>query len=91
MITTLYRQGHPEHAATLDEVFDYIIRFQVLVDTEEHLDYLTALQLMYGREIQVDTWAGWHEQKDALKSTRGMELKLLPIWFSTTPITITEI
>lgn len=91
MIDHVYMQGQSTAPWTLDNLFAYKIRFQVLVDTEDQFDYLSALQLMYGREIELDTWAGWHEKKDALKATRGMELKLLPTWFATSPVYVEEI
>lgn len=68
---------------TLDQMFAWNIRFQVLTDTDEERDYLYALQLMYGREIQIETWAEWNEKRQALFDTRRMKLKLLPIVFTT--------
>lgn len=91
MIEQVYLQGMPDSPMSMDKLFAYKIRFQVLVDTEDQFDYMTALQLMYGREIELDTWAGWHEKKNALMATRKQELRLLPMWFTTTPVTIKEI
>ncbi|MNQ75831.1 hypothetical protein D3C85_906370 [compost metagenome] len=79
-----YSNGYPvARPYTLDEMFAYNIRYQVLTYTEEQRDYLFALQLMYSRELEVETWAEWNERRIALMDTRRQKLRLLPIVFST--------
>ena len=73
---------------TLDNMFNYNVRYQVIVDTERQFDYLFGLQLMYGRELEMDTWAGWNEKRIALMETRGLKLRLLPIVFTTSKISL---
>ena len=68
---------------TLDQMFAWNIRYQVLTQTEEERDYLFALQLMYGREIQIETWAEWNERRQAYEVTCGGRLRLLPVVFIT--------
>lgn len=91
MITKLYFQGQSDSEWTLDQVFEYKVRYQILADSEDQFDYLTALQYMYGREIQIDTWAGWHEDAAAYLATRRIKKVMLPVWFSTTPLTVADI
>lgn len=47
----------------LEQVFDYNVRFQILCDTQEQKDYLTAMQLMFGREVDIRTWDEWNKRK----------------------------
>ena len=68
---------------TLDQMFAWNIRYQVLTQTEEERDYLFAMQLMYGREIQIETWAEWNERRQAYEVTCGGRLRLLPVVFIT--------
>lgn len=70
-------------STSLEDLFNYNVRYQVIVDTEQQYDYLYALQLMYGRELEIDTWASLAEKREALWETRRMKLRLLPIVFTT--------
>jgi len=74
----------------LESVFDFNIRFQVIVDTEEQYDYLYAMQLMYGRELEIDTWASLAEKREALMQTNRLKLRLLPIVFTTSKVSLEE-
>lgn len=84
----LYIRGMPVGSMGIDQVFAYNLRYQVIVDTEEEHDYLFACQLLYGREIQIDTWDGW-QQKRRLRNLAAhydnskMPLRLLPTVFTT--------
>ena len=78
--------GRQPDPMTLDQVFAWNIRFQILCRTEEERDLLTAYQLMYGREVQVDVWDEWKLERRMrrMKSVPGgIEQKLLPITFTT--------
>lgn len=76
--------GGPDIPLTgLEEMFNYGVRFQVLTRTEEQKDFISALQLMYGREIQIETWAEWNERRQAYEVTCGGRLRLLPVVFTT--------
>lgn len=62
MIDKLWMYAHGvkrDFPFTLDEVFNYNIRFQILCDTMDQRDYLWSLQLMLGREVDIRTWAEW--------------------------------
>ncbi|MNR36471.1 hypothetical protein D3C85_1543930 [compost metagenome] len=91
MIEHVYQHingGIQPEPMSLDQMFAWNIRFQVLTYTEEQRDYLFALQLMYGREIQIDTWEGW-ETKRRMQDMAAhydhskVKLRLLPIVFTT--------
>lgn len=46
----------------LETVFAYNVRFQILTDTQEQKDYLTSMQLMFGREVDIRTWEEWNRR-----------------------------
>jgi hypothetical protein len=75
---------------TLENMFNYNVRFQVIVDNEDQLNYLYALQLMYGRELEIDTWASLAEKREALMQTSRLKLRLLPIVFTTSKVSLRD-
>lgn len=97
MFTQLYeyRNGAPIGSLSIDAVYTYNIRYQILCQTEEEHDYLSALQLMYGREVQVDIWSKWkrkrlvqyhllaHNPEAPRTGSLAPLNKLLPIVFTT--------
>lgn len=73
---------------SMDRVFNYGIRFQILTQTQEEADYLTGLQLLYGREVQIDTLNQWKQKARLSQVTAHYRrtapiLKLLPVVFTT--------
>lgn len=44
---------------TLDQVFAWNIRFQIFCRNQDEKDLLSAYQLIYGREVQVDVYKEW--------------------------------
>lgn len=76
------------HPMTVEEMFAWNIRFQIITDNEEERDYLYGLQLMYGREVELESWAEWNERRIALKETRRMELRVLPFTFTTSKMNL---
>lgn len=78
--------GRQRDPMTLDQVFAWNIRFQIMCRTQEEKDLLDAYQLMFGREVQVDIWDEWKRERRMrrMKSLpSGIEQKLLPITFTT--------
>lgn len=80
--------GRQPEPMTLDQVFAWNIRFQIMCRTQEEKDLLEAYQLMYGREVQVDVWDQWKHQRRMRKMQSHydhskLELRLLPITFTT--------
>lgn len=82
----------------LEQVFDYNVRFQILCDTQDQKDYLTAMQLMFGRGVDIQTWDEWNRRpytipvecdpnkivpKDVCPRTLCKREALLPIHFCT--------
>lgn len=74
---------------TLEEVFSWNVRFQVLVENQEEYDLLSAYQMMFGREIQIDVFSEWVKhsgpQPVTIGDTQFMRAgeSLLPIAFTT--------
>lgn len=74
---------------TLEQVFAWNIRFQVLVKNQEEYDLLSAYQLMFGREIQIDIFSEWKKLNGPQEITIGDSQflragnVLLPFAFST--------
>lgn len=46
---------------TLDQVFEWNIRFQILCLNQEEYDLLQGYQLVYGREVQVELFSEWRK------------------------------
>lgn len=75
----------------LESVFAYNVRFQILTDTQEQKDYLTAMQMMFGREVDIRTWDEWHARPESpfmrvdglAVSIEQLQPSLLPIYFCT--------
>lgn len=84
----IYSKGVFTGTIGVEAAFNWNVRFQILCDTEEQRDYLWAMQLMYGREVDIRTWNTWYLQKrmnDVQRHyTRSMlKLELLPLYFCT--------
>lgn len=77
---------------TIEEMFAYGVRFEVIVQSEEEFDYLFGLQLMFGRELEMKTWAEWKEEYDVLATLDNRHKKVpLPICFTTFPINFSDL
>lgn len=78
----LHMYLNAKHVGTVDVdvMLDYGVRYQVLAKTQDHLDYLNALELMYGKKPKemalLDQW------KARVRQHRG-NLGLLPVVFTT--------
>lgn len=90
MLFYQYIQGAEQPVTmSLEQVFAWNIRFQVLVRNQEEYDLLSAYQLMFGREIQIDIWDEWVKPIPTLKMTDtsisigSVHRKLLPFTFTT--------
>lgn len=60
MVFYQHMQGSQQPSTlSLDELFAWNIRFQVLVENQEEHDLLSAYQMMFGREIQIDVFSDW--------------------------------
>lgn len=74
--------------SSIDMMFGNNVRFQVLCRNQEEKDYLQALCLVYGRQLQIDTWGEW-TAKVALSEARAycdsqyQPLRLLPVVYTT--------
>lgn len=93
MIEKMYQHingGLSDTPISLESMFSYNVRFQVIVDTEQQCDYLFALQLMYGRELEIDTWASLAEKREALMQTSRLKLRLLPIVFTVSRVSLRD-
>lgn len=70
---------------TLDQVFAWNIRYQILVKNQEEQDLLAGFCLVYGREVQVEVWSEWQSTRQAVRAMGCMPPRLLPIVFTTLP------
>lgn len=76
----------------VEQVFNYGVRFEVIVQSEEEFDYLFALQLMFGRELEMKTWAEWKEEYDVMGTLDVRYKKVpLPFTFTTFPMDFSEL
>lgn len=90
MIFYQHMQGAQQpNTLTLDEVFAWNVRFQVLVENQEEHDLLSAYQLMFGREIQIDVFSEWLRKHGPQEVEIGGNIyfhagdSLLPVTFTT--------
>ena len=93
MIEHVYQHqngGLFDEPMSLENMFTWGVRFQVIVDNEEQYNYLYALQLMYGRELEIDTWASLAEKREALMQTSRLKLRLLPIVFTVSRVSLRD-
>ena len=73
---------------SLDEMFQYRVRFHVLVQTQDELDQLEGYMLVYGRKLEVSLYKDWQRSHRAsqYKVKHGLLKKpiaLPPLVFST--------
>lgn len=86
----IHNNGRPgTMTMEVDAVFAWNTRFEVIVATEEEYDYFFALQLMYGRELELKTWAEWKSEYD--ESPRMQRKRPLPLTFTTFKMDFTEL
>ena len=90
MVFYQHMQGTQQpYTLSLDELFAWNIRFQVLVNDREEFDLLSAYQLMYGREIQIDIFSDWVKVHGPQEVNIGGNLfmhaggSILPVTFTT--------
>lgn len=90
MVFYQYLQGGLQPGTmSLEQVFSWNIRFQVLVRNQEEKDLLSGYQLMFGREIQIVIWDDWLKehgpQEIEIGGTKFTHAggSLLPITFAT--------
>lgn len=72
------------HRWELQAMFNYDARYQVLCKNQEEYDLLYGYSLMFGRELELDTWEHWQLRRTARKAL-GSSLRLLPFVFTTWP------
>ena len=74
---------------SIDQLFNYGVRYQVLCKTQEEVDELQAYQLLYSRELDVQTFDQWKLKQRMSKIKAhygdGKQIFLLPIVFTTFP------
>ena len=86
-------RGHMQpEPMTIEAMFAWNIRFEVIVQTEEEFNYLYSLQLMYSRELEMKTWAEWKEEYDVMGTLDVRYKKVpLPFTFTTFPMDFSEL
>ena len=77
-----------EHTFSIDDPWHYNIRVQIFCASQEEKDYLQGLNLMHGREIEVNVWRDWLAERRAISDTTGKWPKVLPIAYTTYPINL---
>lgn len=58
------------------------LRSQIFCQNQEEYDYLSSLNLMHGREIEIHIWDEWRSMRRGLLSG-GTRLRVLPIAYTT--------
>lgn len=89
----MHARGHQlDLPVAVDKMFAYPVRFEVITQTEEEFNYLYALQLMFGRELEMKTWTEWKEEYDVYATIDARYKKVpLPICFTTFPMDFSEL
>lgn len=82
-----------EHTVDVDRPWRDNVRSQIFCQNQEEKDYLTALGLMFGREIEVNIWDEWLVGKEPFMSMTDEGIKIeyhrpnvLPIAYTTWPV-----
>lgn len=71
-----------DKALDVDRPWRDRVRSQIFCRNQEEKDYLYSLNLMHGREIEVNIWDEWL----AARAARPGTLHTLPIAYTTWPI-----
>jgi len=78
------------HQLPVDDPWLANVRSQILCQNQEEHDYLSSLNLMHGREIQIDIWNEWLKSRKPYMSLfedktkiEALRPKLLPITYTT--------
>lgn len=78
-----------EHPVSVDYVFSWNIRYQILCSTQDELDEIQGWQLIYGRKVEADTFDNWKKRaKESRRhrydlGTSEPVLRMLPIVITT--------
>lgn len=65
----------------VDDPWHYNTRVQIFCRNQEEKDYLTGLNLMHGREVEINIWDEWL----FLRAAKPGTLYTLPIAYTTWP------
>ena len=76
---------------TLEAMFAWNIRFEVITQTQEEFDFLYGMQLMFGRELEMKTWAEWKEEWDVANLYHVKKKFILPFAFTTFQLNFLEL
>lgn len=66
----------------VDRPYDHNIRSQIFCQNQEEHDYLSALNLMHGRDIEIHIWDEWCAMRRDLL-TGGTRIRVMPIAYTT--------
>lgn len=77
----------------VDDPWAYSIRVQIFCRNQEEHDYLSALNLIHGRAVEINIWDEWVKTEtgymsmtdEGIRITRSRP-KVLPIVYTTFPI-----
>ena len=86
MIEKLYHHingGIQPGTVTVDRPYQHGIRCQIFVRHQDEHDYLSALNLMYGRDIEIHIWDDWRNTRRMVLETSGPRMKVLPYAYTT--------
>ena len=67
----------------VDNPWKHNVRCQIFCQNQEEYDYLSSLNLMHGREIEIWLWAEWLDIRKGTIASGGRFLKVLPIAYTT--------
>lgn len=67
----------------VDRPYEHNVRSQIFCRNQEDHDYLSALNLMHGRDIEIHIWDEWRAIRRSLLEGGGKRIRVLPIAYTT--------
>ena len=67
----------------VDQPYKHNIRSQIFCQNQDEHDYLSALNLMHGRNIEIHIWDEWRSLRNELLANNVGRMRVLPIAYTT--------
>lgn len=72
-----------EKPIPIDNPWIHNVRSQIFCRNQEEHDYLSSLNLMHGREVEINIWNEWLGIRSEIQSGNGKVPRVLPIAYTT--------
>lgn len=74
-----------DNPVDVDRPYRDNIRSQIFCKNQEECDYFQALNLMHGRDIEINIWDEWRAMNRTLREGGTREARVLPFAYTTWP------